>query len=87
MQPLNITTAATLEIDGKEYAAEISATVYPAREQTRDYPGDDQEIEIENISIKDAPVIWNLFPPKLTALHEDACVAAVQNKLESLLEK
>ena len=83
-QPLNITATATLEIDGKEYAAEITATVYPAREQTRDYPGDDQEIEIENITIKNAPVIWNLFPPKLTAVHEDTCVAAVQEKIESL---
>ena len=86
MQPLNITTAATLEIGGKEYQAEIMATVYPAHAATREDDGGKQQIEIDNIIIKDAPVIWNMFPPKLTALNEDDCVAAVHEKLESLLE-
>ena len=84
MQPIDITANVTLEIGGKEYQAEIMATVYPAHAATREDDGGKQQIEIDNIIIKHAPVIWNMFPPKLTALHEDICAAAIQQKIESL---
>ena len=81
-KPLSITTTATLEIHGKEYAANIKATVYPAHAATRDDDGGVQEIEIEDVLINGLQqwrIVFGLDKPNF-----DRCVAAVQNKIESL---
>jgi len=88
MQNIEITTTCAVEIDGKEYQAKVSATVYPAHAATRDDDGGCQVIEIDSISIVNPLVIWALFPSLAkidTTENYDRCIMAVQNEIESQL--
>ena len=81
-QPINITAATTLEINGIEYSANVSATVYPIYTATYDDDGGEQDIEIDDVAFNG---IIQFYPKNyLSADNYNRCLSAIQQKIESL---
>jgi len=96
MQNIEITATCTLifdlpelDADGHqkqaEYQAMITATVYPATISENGESGQAQQIEIDHVWFKDAPILWALFPPGITTKNYDRCLMAVQNEIDRQL--
>lgn len=85
MKNIEILAFTAIEINGTEYDAEISATVYPAVEADSEGPYTPQSIDINWIECPKYRFLRNI-KMEISPDNYNRCLLAVQSKIESLLE-